>query len=66
MTAPLIPFPLVYAIYRAEIRVVDPVKKATLSRMLLDSVVSTEPGEKLDEKLANLSLPVDAGGERKL
>lgn len=27
--------------------------------MLLDGIVSTDPGEKLDEKLANLILPED-------
>jgi hypothetical protein len=54
----------VFAIYRAEIKVIDPVKRATLSRMILDSVTSTEPGELLDQKLANITLPVGLG-ERK-
>lgn len=54
----------VFATYRASVRIIDPVKKATLSRMLLEGVVSTQPGEKLDEKLANLSLPIETG-ERK-
>lgn len=54
-------FPAVFATYRANVRIIDPVKKAALSRMLLDGVVSTQPGEKLDEKLANLSLPSDTG-----
>ncbi|KAJ3518071.1 hypothetical protein NLJ89_g77 [Agrocybe chaxingu] len=49
----------VFARYRAQVRIVDPVKKATLSRMLLESIVSTGPGESLDEKLANLTLPTD-------
>ncbi|CAA7259620.1 unnamed protein product [Cyclocybe aegerita] len=49
----------VFARYRAKVRVVDPVKKAALSRMLLESIVSTEPGESLDEKLANLTLPMN-------
>ena len=49
----------VFATYRANVRIIDPVKKAALSRMLLEGVVSTQPGEKLDEKLANLSLPTD-------
>jgi hypothetical protein len=44
---------------RAEVRVIDSVKRAALSRLLLESVVSTAPGEKLDEKLAALTLPVD-------
>ncbi|KAF8969491.1 inositol polyphosphate phosphatase [Flammula alnicola] len=53
--------PEVFATYRAEVRIIDPVKKAALSRMLLEGIVSTEPGEKLDEKLANLILPADVG-----
>ncbi|KAF5322195.1 hypothetical protein D9619_000489 [Psilocybe cf. subviscida] len=56
-----IPAWTVFATYRANVRIIDPVKKAALSRMLLDGVVSTQPGEKLDEKLANLSLPSDTG-----
>ncbi|KAJ8473729.1 hypothetical protein ONZ45_g16188 [Pleurotus djamor] len=47
----------VYAIFRCDVRVVDTLKKSALSRLLLESVTSTEPGEKLDEKLAKLSLP---------
>ncbi|KAF4619399.1 hypothetical protein D9613_005124 [Agrocybe pediades] len=49
----------VFAVYRAEVRIVDPVKKANLSRMLAEGVMSTQPGEMLDEKLAKLSLPAD-------
>lgn len=56
---------LVFAVYRAEIRIVDAVKKAALSRLILDNIMSTEPGELLDEKLANVALPVGLG-ERKL
>ena len=44
---------------RAEVRIIDPLKKANLSRMLLESVTSTAPGERLDEKLAALALPAD-------
>lgn len=44
---------------RADVRVIDTVKRAGLSRLLLESVVSTAPGEKLDEKLAALTLPMD-------
>lgn len=51
----------VFAIFRAEVRVIDAIKKATLSRLLLESVISTDPGEKLDEKLAALILPSDTG-----
>lgn len=50
-----------FAIFRAEVRIIDAVKKATLSRLLLESVISTDPGEKLDEKLAALILPSDTG-----
>lgn len=52
-------FDSVFALMRADVRVIDTVKKAALSRMLLDSIVSTSPGEKLDEKLAALTLPAD-------
>jgi hypothetical protein len=44
---------------KADVRVIDAVKKAALSRLLLDSVVATAPGEKLDEKLTALALPAD-------
>jgi hypothetical protein len=44
---------------KADVRVIDTVKKAALSRMLLESVIATTPGEKLDEKLTALALPVD-------
>jgi len=47
----------VFAIYGAEVRIIDRVKKATLSQMLLESIVSLEPGEKLDKKLAKLAIP---------
>ena len=46
-----------YAIFRASIRIIDKAKRATLSRLLLNSVMTTAPGEKLDDKLALLSLP---------
>ena len=42
-------------IFRAEVRIVDQVKKAALSRMLLQGVSSTLPDEKLDEKLVALT-----------
>jgi len=35
------------------------VKRAVLARLLLESVLSTAPGEKLDEKLASLALPAE-------
>lgn len=44
---------------RAEVRIIDPLKKTNLARMLLESVTSTVPGERLDEKLAALALPAD-------
>jgi len=46
----------VFAIFRAEVRIVDPVKKAALSKMLLQGVSSALPDEKLDEKLVALRL----------
>lgn len=55
---------IVFAIFRAGVRVIDTVKKTALQKLLLDSVISTEPGEKLDEKLASMTLsdyPDDRG-----
>ncbi|KAJ8086868.1 Inositol-1,4,5-trisphosphate 5-phosphatase 1 [Marasmius tenuissimus] len=52
----------VYATFRAQIRIVDPAKRAALSRLLLNSVLSTSSNEKLDDKLAALSLPSDFCG----
>lgn len=51
--------PLVFAFFRAQVLIIDAVKRATLSRLLLDNIISTAPGEKLDEKLAGLVFPVD-------
>ncbi|KAI9000860.1 DNase I-like protein [Trametes punicea] len=45
----------VFAIFRAEVRIIDHAKRAALSKLLLESVTSTAPGEKLDEKLAGLA-----------
>ncbi|KAI0677390.1 DNase I-like protein [Trametes maxima] len=49
----------VFAIFRAEVRIIDHVKRAALSKLLLESVTSTAPGEKLDEKLASLTFTAD-------
>ncbi|KAF8238902.1 inositol polyphosphate phosphatase [Tricholoma matsutake] len=49
----------VFAFFRAQVLIIDAVKRATLSRLLLDNIISTAPGEKLDEKLAGLVFPVD-------
>ncbi|KAL5530111.1 SYJ1 [Sanghuangporus sanghuang] len=49
----------VFAIFRAEVRVIDVVKRTAMQKLLLDSIVSTEPGEKLDEKLATMTLAND-------
>lgn len=49
----------VFAIFRSEVRIIDVVKRATLSRLLLEGVMSAEPGEKLEEKLAAVVLPKD-------
>ena len=56
---PWINFDVVYAIYDAEVQIIDRVKKAALSQMLLESITFMEPGEKLDKKFANLVLPAD-------
>ena len=50
----------VFALFSAEIRMIDHMKRAALSHYLLDNVTSTIPGDKLDEKLASLTLFSDA------
>ena len=47
----------VYAAFRATVHIIDHAKKATLGRLLAESVNSTAPGETLDEKLAALTFP---------
>jgi hypothetical protein len=49
----------VFAIFRASVRIVDKAKREALARLLLESVVTTPPGEKLDEKLATLTFSND-------
>ncbi|KAJ7178924.1 inositol polyphosphate phosphatase [Mycena filopes] len=51
----------VFGIFRAAVRIIDGVKRAALSQLLLRSVVSTAPGEKLDDKLAAMVLPSTLG-----
>ncbi|CCM05549.1 uncharacterized protein FIBRA_07776 [Fibroporia radiculosa] len=50
-----IPAWTVFALFRAEVRIIDQAKRADLSRLLFESVTATAPGETLDEKLAKLS-----------
>ncbi|PCH41458.1 inositol polyphosphate phosphatase [Wolfiporia cocos MD-104 SS10] len=50
----------VFAIFRTDVRAIDHVKRSALSRLLTESVTTTTPGEKLDEKLANLTFTSDA------
>ncbi|KAI0750962.1 inositol polyphosphate phosphatase [Daedaleopsis nitida] len=45
----------VFALFRADVRIIDHAKRAALRNMLLENVTSTAPGEKLDEKLASLA-----------
>lgn len=52
--------PLVFAIFRANVREVDQEKRAVLHRRLLDAVTSNTTGEALDEKLANVTFFVKA------
>ncbi|KAJ7682572.1 SacI homology domain-containing protein [Mycena polygramma] len=51
----------VFAIFRAAIRTIDVAKRTALSRLLLQSVITTAPGEKLDDKLAAMALPATFG-----
>jgi hypothetical protein len=41
------------------VRSIDNTKRTALSRLLMDSVLSTEPGENLNEKLLSLALPTN-------
>ncbi|KZT13014.1 DNase I-like protein [Laetiporus sulphureus 93-53] len=50
----------VFSLFRAGIRIIDHVKRETLSRLLLENVTSTVPGEKLEEKLAKLTFSANA------
>jgi hypothetical protein len=64
--APLSSFPtftvvLVFALFRTEVRIVDAVKRAALSSLLLETPLVSAPGEKFDEKVAALALPLEAG-----
>ncbi|KAJ7930003.1 SacI homology domain-containing protein [Mycena leptocephala] len=47
----------VFAIFRAAVRIIDVAKRSALSQLLLQSVITTAPGEKLDDKLASMALP---------
>ena len=49
----------VFALFRAEVRIIDHAKRAALQKLLLENVTSTAPGEKLDEKLAALTFSSD-------
>jgi hypothetical protein len=42
-------------VFRAEVRIVDPVKKAALSKTLLQGVSSTFHDERLNERLVALT-----------
>jgi len=53
----------VYALFRAEVRIVDSAKKAMLSAVLLESVASTQPGERLEERLRTATLPKVVTGD---
>lgn len=44
-----------FALFRAEVRIIDHTKRAALQKLLLENVTTTAPGEKLDEKLASLA-----------
>lgn len=46
----------VFALFRTMVGIVDQLKRDALARLLLENVTSTSNGEKLDEKLASLTL----------
>ncbi|THH26808.1 hypothetical protein EUX98_g7380 [Antrodiella citrinella] len=45
----------VFALFRASVRIIDHALRTMLAGVLFENVTSTAPGEKLDEKLANLA-----------
>ncbi|KIM68900.1 hypothetical protein SCLCIDRAFT_104475 [Scleroderma citrinum Foug A] len=47
----------VFGLFRTQVRIVDAVKKAALSRLVLEAVLAAAPGERLDDKIASLTLP---------
>ena len=48
-----------FALFRAEVRIIDHAKRAAIQKLLLENVTSTAPGEKLDEKLASLTFTTE-------
>lgn len=52
--------PPVFATFKASVTVIDKTKREELARLLLDSITSTAPEEKLDEKLSTLMLTNEA------
>lgn len=50
----------VFALFHAEVKIIDQVKRTALARYLTDNVTATAPGEPLDEKLARLTFSDNA------
>lgn len=46
---------IVFALFRAEVQVIDHAKRNAIQKHLLENITSTSPGEKLDEKLSSLA-----------
>lgn len=55
----------VFALFRANVRIIDHALRSALARVLFENVTSTAPGEKLDEKLASLTFSMNGGPDRK-
>ncbi|KAH8094819.1 inositol polyphosphate phosphatase [Cristinia sonorae] len=53
----------VFALFRAQVRIVDHALRSALARVLFENVTSTAPGEKLDEKLASLTFSSDGASD---
>jgi hypothetical protein len=53
----------VYAVFDVAHNVVDHVKRDALYRALVDSIKNAIPGDKLDQRLADLELNSDGGCE---
>ncbi|KAN0097411.1 SacI homology domain containing protein [Tylopilus felleus] len=49
----------VFALFRTEVRIVDTVKRASISRLLRETALAAAPGEMHEEKIEALALPSD-------
>jgi len=53
----LLTFDGLLQLFRAEVRIVDYAKKNALQKSLLQTITSTAPNEKLEDKLKSMNIP---------